>query len=93
MPLSADGSRLAFGASGDDDKGSESGPAYVFDALDGRQLQELAVDQSGDYFGASVSLGADGSRLAVGAYDDDGFKGAAYIFNATDQAAAEAGGC
>jgi hypothetical protein len=75
--------RIVVGAYGDDDNGSNSGSAYIFD-LDGNQLAKInasdgAVD---DNFGYSVAIGS--GRIVVGArYDDDNgtFSGSAYIFD------------
>jgi hypothetical protein len=83
VSLSADGSRLAVGAQlessnatgalGDqaNDSASNSGAVYVFARTGTAWSQEAYVKASntgaGDHFGRSVSLTADGSRLAVGA--------------------------
>jgi len=83
---SLDQGRLAIGATGDDDNGSGSGSAYLFERIaDGSWLQVaklLPLDGAPlDRFGESVSLGAD--RLAIGAHldDDNGFaSGSVYIF-------------
>ena len=84
--VSLDGDRLAIGAYTDDDNGTSSGSAYVFerdaDAGGFEVSKLLALDgQAGDQFGFSVSL--DGDRLAIGAYadDDNGSEsGSAYVF-------------
>jgi len=83
--VSLDGDRVAIGADLDDDAGSGSGSAYVFERdADGSWLQAsklLALDgEEFDYFGDEVSL--DGDRLAVGAPDQaNGMdSGAAYVF-------------
>lgn len=78
-----DGDRVVIGAFGDSHAGSESGAAYVFDALTGEQLGKLTADDahSGDRMGQAVSI-IGGSAL-VGAYldDDDGSgSGSAYLF-------------
>jgi hypothetical protein len=111
VSLSADGSRLAVGATRDDsnatgvggnqaDNGAAgSGAVYVFVRSGGAWTQEAYVKASntgaGDQFGYSVSLSADGSRLAVGAYyeasnatgvggdqanSSASFSGAVYVF-------------
>ena len=93
--LSADGTLLAAGASGDDDgNGSNSGSVYLFEKSDeGTWSQTLKISENGggagklnmsltanDYFGSSASLSADGTVLAVGAFGDGGNKGAVYLF-------------
>ena len=73
--------RIVVGARGDDDNGTESGSAYIFD-LDGTQLAKITASDgaAGDYFGESVAVG--NGRIVVGAYGDDGNgTGSAYIFS------------
>jgi hypothetical protein len=72
------------GSRGDDDDGSFSGSAYVFNSTTGNQMHKLtAADAaSGDQFGASVAVS--GFRALVGSIlDDDGgaSSGSAYVFN------------
>jgi len=84
--VSLDGDRLAVGAAGNDDNGSGSGSAYIFernaDGIWSPVTKILPLDgQAGDDFGEAVSL--DDDRLAVGAQDDDdngSDSGSAYIF-------------
>ena len=89
--LSADGTLLAVGADGDS---SYKGAVYLFEKSGGgtwsQSLKisdnsggtgELDVSLSGsDNFGASTSLSADGTLLAVGADGDSSYKGAVYLF-------------
>ncbi len=75
--------RIVVGAPYDDDAGTSSGSAYIFD-LEGTQLAKItASDAAGsDYFGLSVAVGS--GRIVVGApYDDDAgtTSGSAYIFD------------
>jgi len=69
-----------IGAYQDDDNGSNSGSAYIFD-LDGTQLAKITASDGagGDNFGSSVAVGS--GRIVVGAKGDDDFKGSAYIFD------------
>ncbi len=87
MALSADGSTLAVGATGEDsaaigidgnqaDNSAENaGAVYVFRRSGATWVQQAYLKASntgaGDVFGASVALSADGSTLAVGARDED----------------------
>jgi hypothetical protein len=87
LSLAADGTRLAVGAHGEgssamgidgdqtDDSAGQSGAVYVFGRSATTWAQEAYVKASnteaGDYFGSSVSLSADGSRLAIGALLED----------------------
>jgi hypothetical protein len=78
--------RIVVGAYGDDDNGSDSGSAYIFD-LDGNFINK--IDGTGgtganpaDNFGSSVAVGS--GRIVVGVYGDDdngSFSGSAYIFD------------
>ena len=75
--------RIVIGAYGDDDNGSGSGSAYIFD-LDGTQLAKIKASDgaSNDQFGISVAVGS--GRICVGAlWDDDNGSnsGSAYIFD------------
>jgi len=72
--------RIVVGAIYDDDDGSNSGSAYIFD-LDGTQLAKITASDASDsdYFGNSVSIGS--GRIVVGAYGANSTNGAAYIFD------------
>jgi len=75
--------RIVVGASSDDDNGSNSGSAYIFD-LDGTQLAKITASDAAafDSFGQSVAVGS--GRIVVGAYQDDdngSASGSAYIFD------------
>ncbi|MBN1590165.1 MAG: hypothetical protein JW888_11665 [Pirellulales bacterium] len=83
--ISIDGNRAIIGAHQDDDKGSDSGSAYVFeDSGSGwAQVAKLtaADGAASDYFGQSVSI--DGATAVIGAYGDDDRgteSGSAYVF-------------
>jgi hypothetical protein len=83
VSLSADGTRLAVGAYGEDSSATgvggnqadntinSSGAVYVFSRTGTTWTQEAYVKASNtganDWFGYSVSLSSDGTRLAVGA--------------------------
>jgi len=75
--------RIVVGAYGDDDAGSASGSAYIFD-LDGNQIAKITASDgaANDFFGYSVAVGS--GRIVVGAYGDDdagSASGSAYIFD------------
>ena len=81
------GNIVVIGASYDDDDGSLSGSAYIFeldtDACVWEQTAKLTADDAagGDYFGVSVAIM--GHFAIIGAYggDDDGINsGSAYVF-------------
>ncbi|CAK0897717.1 unnamed protein product [Prorocentrum cordatum] len=75
VSLSSDGSRVAIGAIFNDGAGSNSGHVRVF-GLSGNTWSQLGQDidgeASGDRSGVSVSLSSDGSRVAIGAFFNDG---------------------
>ncbi|MBL4659788.1 MAG: FG-GAP repeat protein, partial [Alcanivoracaceae bacterium] len=84
--VSLSGNRALIGAINDDDNGTDSGSAYLFD-FDGtswNQTQKItaADGENGEGFGFSVSLSA--NRALIGAFrdDDNGTdSGSAYIFD------------
>ncbi len=75
VSLSADGKRLAIGAIWNDGSGSMAGHVRVYAESGGTWTQsggDINGEAADDWFGYSVSLSADGKRLAVGAYRNDG---------------------
>jgi len=84
--VSLSGDRALIGTYGNEDNGSNSGAAYVFDLQGGSWSQTdklLASDgAANDYFGWSVSLYGD--RALIGAYgdaDNGSYSGSAYVFD------------
>jgi hypothetical protein len=80
--VSVSGDFAIVGAYGDDDKGYDSGSAYIF-VQDGnswsQQAKLTASDGAGgDYFGSSVSMSGD--YAIIGSRNDDSGRGSAYIF-------------
>lgn len=74
---------VIVGVPNDDDKGEDSGSAYIYHWNGGIWAPEtpklLASDGAAfDHFGASVCI--DDEKAIVGAYGDGGEKGSAYIF-------------
>ncbi len=83
------GATAIVGAFRDDDNGSGSGSAYLFDTTKGRQIAKLLADDGAadDWFGWSVAIsGAPGEEVAIvaGYRDDDNgdASGSAYLFDA-----------
>lgn len=108
IALSKDGHTLAVGAPAEDhlaDAIFNAGATYIFTRSGGHWSQQAYLTASnlgwGDHFGYSLSLSADGNRLAVGALgesssgsddpnnDDHPFAGAAYVFDRSGAAWAE----
>ena len=87
VAVSADGTVMAIGAPGEDsdpaalagdmnDDGlTDSGAVYVYEKVNGtwewRAILKASNADSGDRFGATVALNADGTILAVGAPQED----------------------
>jgi hypothetical protein len=86
VSLSSDGKAAIVGAWGDNDNGSFSGSAYVYELVGGvwEETKILASDgASDDNFGIRVSISSDGTTAIVGANGDDDngtSSGSAYIY-------------
>jgi hypothetical protein len=88
VSITDDGSRVAIGAKGSNTGGTNAGAAYIFSRSGVSWTQEAKIGASdkvaNDYFGWSVFISGDGSRVGVGAYQNDPGGttngGAAYIF-------------
>lgn len=85
VSIDIDDGIIVVGARNNDDDGTDSGSAYIFDALSGVQVAKLiAGDASiGDRFGRSVAIG--GGVVAVGSPLDDDFganSGSVYLYDA-----------
>ncbi len=85
ISVAISGTTVVVGAYKDDDNGSQSGSAYLFDTITGQQIAKLLPNQgaANNYFGYSV--GISGTTAIVGTYSDyidssDG-SGAAYLFD------------
>ncbi len=83
--VSLSGDLALVGARGDDDNGADSGSAYLFERNYGgadNWGEVFKLTASGgaadDYFGTSVALSGD--TALVGARNDDGYQGSAYLF-------------
>jgi hypothetical protein len=88
LSVSIDGDTVVVGATGDDDNGSASGSAYIFNRNQGGvdnwgEVKKIIANDSAeeDLFGISVAIS--GPAVVVGAYrdDDNGTdSGSSYIF-------------
>ncbi len=83
--VSINGDYAVVGAFRDDDKGPDSGSAYIFkrDATSWNQQAKLIASDGtyGDYFGRSVSISGDYAIIGADGDDDNGGNsGSAYIF-------------
>jgi len=75
VSISTDGSLVIVGAHYSDSTPGDSGSAYVFRRVVTDWVVEQRLlhhdPQSSDYFGSSVAISGDGTRVIVGAYGDD----------------------
>ena len=74
VSLSADGSIVAIGAIGNDGNGSGSGHVRIYKNVNNNWIKvgsDIDGEAAGDLSGASVSLSADGTIVAIGAYSND----------------------
>lgn len=83
--IALDNGIVAVGARHDDDNGTNSGSAYLFNAYTGQEIVKLVPNDgaAGDEFGSSIAMA--GGIVAVGTpgKGDNGVgSGAAYLFNA-----------
>lgn len=84
--LAINGNTAIVGATGDDDNGSVSGSAYLFDVLTGNQLFKLKPDDgdAGDRFGSSVAISGNIAIVGASGDQDNGANsGSAYLFDTT----------
>jgi hypothetical protein len=97
IALADDGQTLAVGAPSEDSAGiginsdqsdnsaMAAGAVYVFSRDDNSWSQQAYLKSSNTttntLFGYSVALSQDGNTLAAGVYDEDGGRGAVYVFN------------
>ena len=77
VSLSIDGKTILIGGYSNDSNGFDSGHALVFrlspNEQEWRQVgQELVGEAAGDWFGWSTSISDSGTRISIGAIDNDG---------------------
>ncbi len=80
------GTTAIVGARRDDDNGTDSGSAYLFDTTTGTQIAKLLPNNGAafDLFGHSVAISGDTAIVgAVSADNDDSNSGSAYLFETT----------
>ncbi|MGP0101822.1 MAG: hypothetical protein ACLPUT_09425, partial [Solirubrobacteraceae bacterium] len=94
VALSADGDTALIGGAGDD---GHTGAAWVFTRTGSTWTQQGGkLAGSGEvgpgWFGRSVALSADGDTALVGAFDDDVYQGAAWVFTRSGSTWTQQGG-
>jgi hypothetical protein len=87
LSISGDGKTLAVGAYRDDDRGSDSGSAYIFTEVNSVWEQTVKIKPSdlsgGDRFGLSVAISPNGDYVVAGSSRDDpngSNSGSVYVF-------------
>jgi hypothetical protein len=76
VSISADGTRVAIGAPQNDGSGANAGHVRIYEESGGIWSQvgsDLDGEFTGDLFGIAISLSADGTRIAVGAIENDDY--------------------
>jgi hypothetical protein len=86
VSLQLEGSKLAIGAVGDDDNGSDSGSAYIFnfDGTNWTEQQKLTASDGHNFNHFGISLGLSEDRVLIGSLlvlETYSCCGDAYIFN------------
>jgi FG-GAP repeat len=86
--ISEDSAATGINGNQADNSADSAGAVYVFTRADAKWSQQAYVKSwnttvRGSLFGYSVGLSGNGNTLAVGAYDEERGRGAAYIFNRT----------
>lgn len=82
--VAINGTAALVAANGDDDNGSGSGSAYLFDITTGIQLAKLLPSDGaeGDSFGSSVAISETMAVIGASGDNDNGpFSGSAYVFH------------
>mmetsp|Transcript_28407 Transcript_28407/g.69144 ORF Transcript_28407/g.69144 Transcript_28407/m.69144 type:complete len:609 (-) Transcript_28407:164-1990(-) len=76
VEMNWDGTRIVIGATGNDDGGDSAGHARVYELTSRNTWEQVGQDIDGeseeDYSGNAMSMSADGTVVAVGAYQNDG---------------------
>ncbi len=86
VSVAISGNTALVGANGDDDGGSRSGSAYLFDVATGNQLFKLTASNATEFDNFGLSVAISGNTALVGAPfdDEEQFKaGSAFLFDVT----------
>ena len=86
ISVAISGATAIVGAYQDDDNGSASGSAYLFDTSTGQQIAKLVPDDgaTGDFFGWYVAISGDTAIVGAWRAGHEGvFSGAGYLFDVT----------
>ena len=86
ISVAISGTTAIVGAVYDDDSGSQSGSAYLFDTTTGAQVAKLLASDGAAFADFGISVAISGTTAIVGAqgyYESGARLGAAYIFDTT----------
>ena len=86
ISVAVSGATAIVGAYTNDDNGTNSGAAYLFDATTGAQIAKLLPNDGAtdDFFGISVAISGTTAIVGADGVDDNGsVSGAAYLFDTT----------
>ena len=98
VSLSSDGNVLAVGSILNDDNGTDAGQVRIYEKSGGDWVQlgaDINGEAAGDKSGWSISMSADGSRVAIGALNNDGaglFAGHVRVYEMAGGAWTQVGG-
>ena len=77
------GNYAVIGASNNDDNGSNSGSAYIFNVISGNELNKITASDAAAYDNFGYSVAISGNYAVIGSPNDNSLRGAAYIFTGT----------
>jgi hypothetical protein len=84
ISISIDNGNVAVGAHQDDDNGSNSGSAYLYDALTGNEIHKLLASNGAEFdlLGASVAINEDVTVVGAKGYTES-HTGSVYVYSGT----------
>jgi len=84
--IDGSGSQIVIGAYNNDDAGTGSGSAYIFELVSDQWVEVKKIipsdSRNGDFFGSAVSMNED--YVIIGAPDKNNFEGAVYVYDPHD---------
>ena len=84
--IGGSGSQIVIGAYNNDDAGTGSGSAYIFELVSDQWVEVKKIipsdSRNGDFFGSAVSMNED--YVIIGAPDKNNLEGAVYVYDPHD---------
>ena len=90
VSVALSGNLAIVGASGDNDNGSNSGSAYLFDVTSGAQLAKLTASDArphSTFFGAAVGISDNAAIVGAFYHNNGGTLGSAYLYHVPEPSA------